>query len=295
MPHLPPAPPPLAQLQPERSWGKLDLAERQRRIQALAARALELRAQQLPGVQLWSELTRSAVMAYADLGISAALRADFVIEDLALVILGPSALKYMGWFRKITPPPLQDPLLASFYADFARLGLPPLEPAQAWRKVGYVGKVNDLLDPGLDRHFARDFRPALNDKSDNQIFHTFFYQFIAYLTRATLTIRAGSVYHELLERGGSVQDHNAALTGIEVGRSLRRLRDSRDPELEKWPEMILAAYAREAPAGLSPPALALRRRIDHLLAHPVGLDMTLRSFEYGAIVIMNSRWPAQGP
>lgn len=293
MPDLPPAPP--AQLQPVRSWGKLDLADRQRRIQALAARALELRAQRLPGVQLWSELTRSAVAAYADAEIPPALRADFVIEDLALVILGPSALKYMGWFEKITPPALRDPLLASFYADFGRLGLPPLEPAQAWRQAGYVGKVNDLLDPGLDRHFGRDFRLALNDKSDNQIFHTFFYQFIAYLTRSPLTIRAGSVYHELFERGGSVQDHNAALTGIEVGRSLRRLRDSADPELEIWPELMLAAYARQAPARLSPPALALRRRIDELLTHPTGLDITLRSFEYGTIVIMNSRPPAQSP
>lgn len=285
----PPLPPPqkmpdIRLVQPQLSWGTVSPASRKHQIQQLSALALTLRSQKLPGVRLWRELTRMAVAAYTDTGLPPARQADFAMQDLAVVILGPYALKYMHWFASITPHPVQDPLLQAFFSDLGQLGLPPAEPVPAWREAGYAGKINDLFDPGLDRCFGRDFRPQLNDLSDNQVFHTFFYQYIAYVTRATLTIRAASLYHELFERGGTIQDHTAALIGIQMGYVLRQLRESEDPQLLLWPDLVEAAYAAEPTTQLAPAARQLRHQLDTLLHQPRPLDATLRQLEFGLIL-----------
>lgn len=273
---------PPAVVQPQLSWAQLSPESRRVHLQELGRQALKLREQKRPGLELWSELTRQAAAAYADSRLAPERQADFVIEDLAVVILGPAALKYLGWFRQITPHPLQDPLCDTFIADFNRLGLSAEWGYTHWRLAGYAGKREERFDAGLDRHFARDFRKAFNDHSDNQIFHTFFYQFIAYVTRASLTIRAASLYHELFEYGGSLADHRAALTGIQVGLFLRQLRDRGEPALSQWPDYLRAAYGLKA-AGLSPSASALRQRIDRLLQQPTPADAGLRALEFGLI------------
>lgn len=283
------AEPPKHSAQPLVDWGDQTIAGRQANIRALAERATELRAQERPGVQLWSELTRQAVNAYADAAIPEARRCDFVIQDLAVVILGPFSLKYLRWFDKITPDMVQDRLVNDFFAELARLGLPGPEPVPEWRAAGYMSKLDDSVDPGLDRKFGADFRPQINDDTDNQIFHTFFYQFMAYVTRASLTIRAASVYHEIFDKGGSEEDHTAALVGIKTGTELRRLRDSGKPAFENWHELILAAYAKDMPAGLSQSATDFRKQVDALVLKPGKLDSALRSAEHGLIRMVKKK------
>jgi hypothetical protein len=147
-----------------------------------------------------------------------------------------------------------------------------------WWEAGYAGKLDDTRDPGLDQNGAADFRPELNDGTDNQIFHTFFYQFMAYVTRAAAVIRAASVYHELFDKGGSVQDHAAALVAIQTGTCWRQLRDSTDPQLAQWPELIRAAYGRFWHGEAALP-LKLRQETDQLLHQPGRLAALLRQAE----------------
>ena len=271
-------------------WRDVSVASRQGRIRGLADLALYLRQRETPGVALWRELTRTAASAYATTELTPVQQADFAMQDLAVVILGPNALKYLRWFDKITPDQIQDPLVNQFFAELGRLGLPPAEPVLAWRETGYMSKLDDEVDPGLDRHFGADFRPEINDHTDNQIFHTFFYQFMAYITRASLTIRAASVYHELVDKGGSEADHTAALIGIRAGTELRRLRDSGTPALEDWPELILAAYGKQPlPENAGPRAHHLRQQIDTLIAHPGSLDTALRGIEYSLIRLVKGK------
>lgn len=283
------AEPPKHAAQPLVDWGDQTIAGRQANIRALANKAAELRDQQVPGVQLWSELTRQAVAAYADAAIPVTRRCDFVIQDLSVVILGPFALKYLRWFDKITPDMVQDRLVNDFFSELARLGVPGPDPVPEWREAGYMSKLDDSVDPGLDRHFGKDFRPQINDDTDNQIFHTFFYQFMAYVTRASLTIRAASVYHEIFDKGGSEEDHTAALVGIKTGTELRRLRDSGKPEAETWHELILAAYAKDVPTELSPAAQAFRKQVDALVLKPGKLDAAVRSAEHGLIRMVKKK------
>lgn len=275
------------QAETSQDWGAVSIEDRQAHIRALAELALSLREREAPGPQIWSELTGAAVAAYAGTELPTARQADFVIQDLAVVILGPFSLKYLRWFDKITPDLVQDPLVNQFFAELGRLGLPPAEPLPEWRAAGYVGKLDDAVDPGLDRHFAAHFRAEINDSTDNQIFHTFFYQFMAYVTKAALTIRAASVYHEIADKGGSTHDHTAALLGIRTGTELRRRRDSGEPGFGDWPGLILAAYAKDAPEGLSPAAAEFRRETDALVAKPGTLDGMLRGVEYAIIRLVN--------
>lgn len=263
--------------------------ERQAAILRLQAQAWALRDQGVPGVQLWRKLTEYALLPYWELhdGVKAS---DCVMQDLAVVILGPFALKYLDWFDKITLDFVQDPLLNRFVSDFHDLQLPEYAViTQAWWQAGYAGKIDDLSDPGLDRAFAADFRPELNDGTDNQIFHCFFYLFMAYVTQASLTIRAASVYHELFDKGGSTEDHAAALVAIQVGTRLRQERDSGDPgaALEQWPEVIAATFGK-AFDGLAPLAQTLRAETSELLQNPGFFQGLLRQAEDTLIRLKNS-------
>lgn len=279
------------------------LAERQQQLLALQRLAWEWRDQQLPGVTLWARLVEVAVQAYPEL--EPARRSDLILQDLALVILGPASLKYLDWYEGITPDMLEDPMVKAFERDFAAFNLPPASPnSPAWWEVGYAGKVDDAVDPGLDRQFAADFRPDLNDHTDNQIFHTFFYHYMAYVTQAPETIRAASLYHELFDIGGSTEDHTAALIAIATGQQWRQWRDSEQAAeaLQDWPASIALAYGKEGGAALlsdmprlaqpSERLKALEQRITRAL-QPDLLEQARRGVEYALIGFINGlRKPA---
>jgi len=265
-----------------------DLTTRQAAIAHLQAKAWALRDQGVPGVALWRQLVEQALLPYWDLH-DPLKASDCVMQDLAVVILGPFALKYLQWFDQIRLDVVQDPLVNTFLSDFKDLKLPDFEViTQAWWQAGYAGKIDDTTDPGLDSHFASDFRLELNDGSDNQIFRCFIYQFLAYVTQANFTIRVASVYNELFEQKGSTQDHCAALLAIYTGMRLRQLRDGADPgaALEQWPEVISAVYGQEF-SGLAPLALALRQEINVELQNPGFFEGLLRSFEDTLIHLCN--------
>lgn len=271
---------------------QISLTQRRQNIQDLHDLALQLRDQQIPGVTLWSRLLADVVQRYEPLAVDPAVRCDMIMQDLAVVILGPAALKYLTWFEALTPDAFEDPLVKQFFTDFEALGLPAItEPfVSDWRQSGYAGKLDEALDPGLDRHFANDFRPELNDHTDNQIFHSFFYQFMAYVTRADETVRAASIYHEVFDAGGSVEDHTAALLAIATGHVWRAQRDSSLAltSIHYWPAMIQMTYGKVGPdlllgQDLHPDIKAFYERIEHLLADPDPWERLHRSAEYGLI------------
>lgn len=265
-----------------------DREARQAAIASLQAKARALRDQGLPGVALWRQLTEWALLPYWDLH-DPVKASDCVMQDLAVVILGPFAIKYLNWFDQVRLDLVQDPLVNSFLRDFKDLKLQAYEVIpQAWWQAGYAGKIDQSKDPGLDSHFAKDFLDELNDGTDNQIFHCFFYQFMAYVTQASFTIRAVSVYHELFNQGGSTQDHCAALLAIHTGTRLRQLREGPDPgaALEQWPEVVSAVYGQNF-EGLAPLALELRQETQAFLHTPGFFEGLLRSVEETVIRLKN--------
>lgn len=290
-----------AQAQVSSPQSLIPLPERHQNLQALRTKALALRDAHIPGVELWSQLVTAAMHPYQNQPLTAASRCDLVVQDLALVILGPYALKYLIWFETLIPQDYEDPLVRSFFEDFEPLNLPSLEEPFGlnWWKFGYAGKLDEIRDPGLDRHFAADFRPELNDHTDNQIFHCFFYQYMAYLTQAPEIIREASVYHEIADQGGSIQDHNAALVAIRIGQIWRQERDSDRAEatLQDWPGMILAAYglaggpALRQGLSVSPRIQHVQHEVTQMLEHPTPLEYVRRNAEYSLITLFEFLHP----
>lgn len=219
-------------------WGDVTPAERQANLKQLQSLARELKAQGKPGVQIWSEVTRKAVSAYADKNISPQRKADFVMQDLAIAIVGGDAYKHLKSYEGLPWVRTPDPLVKTFFEDWAAMGVPPADGD--WDKAGWAGGE-------LDQHACADFRSQINDGSKNQIYHTLFYHFMAYTTQAPFTIHAGSMVHEFKDEGTSSEDHNAAFTGIATGTTLRRLRDGAEAEsaLREWPSLTLAAYGKD--------------------------------------------------
>lgn len=269
------------------------LSTRHRQIQILAAQARADQALKLPGATLWSRLVTTAITAYPE--ATPSQRCDWIVQDLAIVILGPFARKYLAWFDKITLDAVQDPLLNAFEADFAALELPEGTPeAPGWREAGYCSKLDDTVDLGLDQTFGSDLRPALNDGTDNQIFHTFFYHFMAYVTQAQLTIRAASIYHEVFDKGGSPEDHSAALLAIQAGLRWRSHRDQQPDLISAWPESILAVYGHPQQHPVThPEAIAMEHEATRLIDDPGWLQKGLLHAEHGLIRWVNALFPRE--
>lgn len=246
-------------------WGDVTPAERKANLKQLQSLALSLKAQGKPGVELWSEMTRAAVAAYAGKQLSDARKSDFVMQDLAISIVGGDAYKHLKSYQGLPWVRQPDPLVQTFFADWQALGIPPAN--DDWKAAGWAG---GNLDPA---HCA-DFRPEIADGTDNQIYHTLFYHFMAYTTQAPFTIHGGSIVHEVKDEGTSYQDHNACLSAVTTGMALRRKRDSQDAGawLQDWPAITRAAYARDGGAEIQagtagPRARAADRAIRELLAN----------------------------
>lgn len=265
-------------------WAQSSEFERTAQRQRLQRLALHWRADEIPGVELWRRLTAYAVQAYPH--VPQPQRSDHIMEDLALVILGPAAQRYLRWYDQITPWG-KDPLVIHFLARFSMLKLPPSDAHAAWRRLGYVGKLNETQDLGLDQQWGQDFKSAFDDGTDNQIYHSFFYQYMAYLSRDPERVRWGSLYHEWVDEGRSVPDHRVALAAIELGLTWRHWREQAYPgALELWPESIALVYGR-APLWKPQPALQpLQQRIQHVLQPHKG-EALRQLLEWGSIELRN--------
>jgi hypothetical protein len=246
-------------------WGNVSVAERKANLLKLQALAQDLRSQGKSGVAIWSELTRSASQAYADKNVSAARKSDFVMQDLTVVVVGGDAFQHLKSYQKLPWVRQADPLVKTFFDDWAALGLPPQDGK--WDNVGWAGS-------GLDQTHCSDFRPQIADGSDNQVYHTLFYHFMAYTTQAPFTIHGGSIVHELKDPGTSSEDHNACFAALATGISLRKMRDSKQAgeALQDWPAITSAAYGRDGgpeikSGNAGPRAQAAHQRVSQLLAH----------------------------
>lgn len=246
-------------------WGNVTVAERKANLLKLQSLAHELQAQGRPGIEIWSRLTQAATDAYAGKSVSDARKSDFVMQDMVVTVVGGDAYKYLQSYQSLPWVRHPDPLVKTFFDDWNALGLPPADGK--WESAGWAGG-------GLDQTNCSDFRPQIADGSDNQVYHTMFYHFMAYTTQAPFTIHGGSVVHEFKDEGTSSEDHNACFAGVTTGLALRRMRDGHDAgsSLQEWPAIVQAAYGRdggpEIKAGTaSPRAQAANRAISDLLAH----------------------------
>jgi len=281
-----------------REWGSVTIEDRKANIKSLQLYALEMKNSTPPisAPELWSKLTQKAIDSYQGENVSATKINDFVMQDLAIVILGPNAISRLNQYDNLVGDGVlienQDPLVHQFQNDFALLGLPESEhPAgvisalwdrnkainensnwlKSWQDNGWASVGENGLE-GLDKNNGHDFRPEINDQTDNQIFHTFFYQYLAYVTNDPGTINAGSVIHELagvlLEGGGTEEDHNASMVGTAVGITLRQMRDGDKPlsDLNDWPAITGAAYGgTKTTEQNNPRALAMDQAITEML------------------------------
>ncbi len=248
-------------------WGELTVEERQDNLKALQTLAQQLRDQGVPGVEIWGQLKAEAASRYANADTPAAKKADFIIQDVTLVTVGKDALKYLKQYEGLPRLGKIDPLVDTFKTDWEALGVPPKD--NNWKAVGWAGH-------NLDTHTGEDFRPEINDKTKNQIYHTMFYEFMAYVTQDPLMVRAGSMVHEIrdgvAEGGISDEDHNASYVGAAVGSTFREMRDGNQPDtdIKHWGAMTMAAYGKnggpeiqQEKAGTQ--AQEMHQKITHLL------------------------------
>lgn len=246
-------------------WGDVTVAERKANLHQLQRLAHQLQAAHTPGIEIWSRLTQAATEAYAGKQLSAARKSDFVMQDLVVTVVGGDAFKHLQAYQQLPWVRHPDPLVQTFFDDWAALGLPPAD--HDWEAAGWAGS-------GLDQTHCSDFRSQIADGSDNQIYHTMFYHFMAYTTQAPFTIHGGSIVHEVKDAGTSSEDHNACFAGVTTGLALRRGRDSGAAAdwLQDWPAITRAAYSRDGgpqiQAGTAGPrAQAANRAIRELLEH----------------------------
>lgn len=246
-------------------WGDVSIAERQQNLSQLREAALTLKFRNRPGVEIWTEMTQMAVENYADRNLSPQRKADFVMQDLAILFNGPDAHRHLQSYAHLPWVRSPDAMVQRFFDDWQLLGVPPAD--NDWEAVGYAGM-------GLDDGHGRSFRPRINDKTNNQIYHTFFYQFMGYVTQSSFNIRGGSMVHELRDGGTSSEDHNAMYVGMHTGLALRQMRDREsDAGLSDWAAMTRAAYSpgggREVLSGAASPRVqAHHHKIQKLLDRP---------------------------
>jgi hypothetical protein len=222
-------------------WGTVSIEDRQQNLKDLQGLAHRLRDQGMPGVEIWGALRSEAVSRYTHTDLSPQRQADFVMQDIAVVTVGKDALKYLEQYEGLPRIGKIDPLVKTFQSDWLAMGLPPAD--NDWEAAGWAG--NDL-----DTHIGQDFRPEINDKTKNQIFHTMFYEMMGYVTQDDLLIRAGSIVHEVrdgvADGGISTEDHNASYVGTAMGKAFRKMREGEHTQqaLQQWGALTLAGYGK---------------------------------------------------
>ena len=199
----------------------------QRQAAAEAAAAIELdahmvelrraafaaRAEGKRGVEIWSELTRRSVEFWKDRpGVSEEQKYDEVVADVAAVFNGPAAIQHLSTYqRTFGRLPRSDANVPHMLEVLARRG----------KGLGWVGG-------GIDPTQSEDFRPAFNDGSNNQVFHTNFFVLLGHAAGKNdpKIVNLVNLKHELLDGGRSVPDWTASEAGTDIGRTIRLLRDT---------------------------------------------------------------------
>lgn len=184
----------------------------------LKAKAEALSRQGVPGVELMTQVMGEAVAHYSALpGYTEKQKMDAVMRDLAAVFLGPTALSTLRQYRSL--PGVREK--ASVQEFEKALSGMDLSGTQA-RGVSPDSAVAPNLDPSPGSDFKKGFR----DGSKNQVFHTFAYVYLSYVTDNPKVVKGANLKHELFDGGTSTQDYNAGLWGIELGQKLRGMRDN---------------------------------------------------------------------
>jgi hypothetical protein len=165
------------------------------------------------GVEIWSEITRRSVEFWKDReGVSEEQKYDEVMADVSSVFNGPAAIQHLTTYQR----------------TFGRLprsdqNVPHMLEVLKRRRggLGYVGG-------GIDPTQSEDFRPAFNDGSNNQVFHTNFFVLLGHAAGKNdpKIVNLVNLKHELLDGGRSVPDWTASEAGAEIGRTIRLLRDT---------------------------------------------------------------------
>lgn len=165
------------------------------------------------GVEIWSEITRRSVDYWKDReGVSEEQKYDEVVADVAAVFNGPVASQHLTTYQR----------------TFGRLprsdqNVPHMLEVLARRRggLGFVGV-------GIDPTQSQDFRPAFNDGSYNQVFHTNFFVLLGHAAGKNdpKIVNLVNLKHELLDGGRSVPDWTASEAGAEIGRTIRLMRDN---------------------------------------------------------------------
>lgn len=104
----------------------------------------------------------------------------------------------------------------------------------------------------LDTTNGGDLKPAFDDGTNNQAFHSNFFVAAGYVNPSWLA-SAGNFKHELLDPGGSVADYKASHMGLEVGKTLGMLREQAltNPSFDlvaAMPAIVGGAYSNDPAA-----------------------------------------------
>ncbi|RKG88401.1 hypothetical protein D7V88_14280, partial [Corallococcus terminator] len=109
---------------------------------------------------------------------------------------------------------------------------------------------------GLDLTNGKDLRPELNDLSNNQAFHCFFFVTAGYVANGqplltdVLANGVGAWGHEVRDEGSSREDYIASNLSISMGQGLLERGLSGDMgQVADAPEVMLAVYTPEAGSG----------------------------------------------
>ena len=244
-------------------------ADRPEAVLELRDLAIQLRDDGIDGVDIWAELMEAAL----DQGVvdeeSPEAQLDRAMQDVAAVTVGRNDIQ--GKLELASGPG------GAFIGPAGRQTLSELD------------ELYGHLEPGVDPYFAgvgldptdgRSFRDDISDGTNNQIFHTGFFHYMAYAVDGTTIADAGNLAHEtevaaphpvlrqsqmhrpdradqgladvvrILPDGGinwsgqTREDLQASLDGADLGQTLRDVRDSGHLEtvLDDIPALIQAAY-----------------------------------------------------
>ncbi len=94
----------------------------------------------------------------------------------------------------------------------------------------------------LDSTNGGDLKPAFDDGTNNQAFHSNFFVTAGYINPESWLAKAGNLKHELLDPGATVADYKASHIGLETGATLRAARDAAESDPSRF-ELVASAPA----------------------------------------------------
>ncbi len=203
----------------------------------LRQHALDMRAAGNRGVEIWSDVARRSVDFHTNNPkLTTQQRWDHVMADVASVFNGPSAKAHLDTYDN----------------TIGRLSGSDPHVAEMSRLLSHRGGANAFTGMGIDSTNGADFRGQFNDGTNNQVFHTNFFNLLGYATGGG-DPRASNIpnlFHETVDGvrqggGGSIPDWYASAWGKNFGSAMRDLRDQgKDPRA--IPALIGAAFSNHS-------------------------------------------------